>query len=68
MKKLLFHLMNTLICALFMNVRLAFFLFGDASSLNSGVLTFVNILTAVFGTYMLVSIYFSFREAFKKDK
>ena len=60
--------MNTLICALFMNVRLAFFLFGDASKLSGGTLTLVNILTAVFGTYMLVSIYFSFREAMKKDK
>ena len=68
MKKLLFYLTNTFISATFMNIRLVFFLFGDASKLSNGTLTMINILTAVFGTYMLVCIYLSYREAVKKDK
>lgn len=49
----LFYLTNTIICALFLNIRLAFFLFGDASKLAGGSITMINVLTAIIGTVML---------------
>lgn len=65
MKKMLFYLTNTIICALFLNIRLAFFLFGDASKLAGGSLTMINVLTAIIGTVMLLNIYLGYREAKK---
>ena len=65
MKKMLFYLTNTIICALFLNIRLAFFLFGDVSKLASGRITMINVLTAVIGTIMLLNIYLAYKEAKK---
>ena len=65
MKKMLFYLTNIIICALFLNIRLAFFLFGDGSNLASGILPMINVLTAVIGTIMLLNIYLAYREAKK---
>ena len=67
MKKILFHITNTLICALFMNIRLAFLLFGDVANVSAKNMTLINILTAVIGTIMLVSIVLTYREAKKKE-
>lgn len=66
MKKMMFYITNTIICAIFLNIRLAFLLFGDVSKLGDGMLTIVNVLTAVVATIMLVNIFLSYKES-KKD-
>ena len=43
-------------------------LFGDASKLESGRLTLINVITAVIGTIMLINIVLSFIECKKKDE
>ena len=68
MKKMLFYVSNTIICALYLNIRFLFLLFGDASKLESGRLTLINVITAVMGTIMLINIVLSFIECKKKDE
>ena len=68
MKKMLFYVTNTIICALYLNIRFLFLLFGDASKLESGRLTLINVITAVIGTIMLINIVLSFIECKKKDE
>ena len=68
MKKMLFYVTNTIICALYLNIRFLFLLFGDASKLESGRLTLINVITAVMGTIMLINIVLSFIECKKKDE
>lgn len=68
MKKMLFYVTNTIICALYLNIRFLFLLFGDASKLESGRLTTVNVITAVIGTIMLINIVLSYIECKKKDE
>lgn len=63
MKKMVFYVTNTIICAIFLNIRLAFLLFGDVSKLDGGMLVIINILTAVIATIMLVNILLSYRES-----
>jgi hypothetical protein len=68
MKKMLFYVTNTIICALYLNIRFLFLLFGDASKLESGRLTLINVITAVIGTIMLINIVLSYIECKKKDE
>lgn len=68
MKKMLFYVTNTIICALYLNIRFLFLLFGDASKLESGRLTLINVITAVMGTIMLINIVLSYIECKKKDE
>lgn len=68
MKKMLFYVTNTVICALYLNIRFLFLLFGDASKLESGKLILVNVITAVIGTIMFINIVLSFIECKKKDE
>ena len=68
MKKMLFNVTNTIICALCLNIRFLFLLFGDASKLESGRLTTVNVITAVIGTIMLINIVLSYIECKMKDE
>lgn len=68
MKKMLFYVTNTIICALYLNIRFLFLLFGDASKLESGRLTTINVITAVIGTIMLINIVLSYIECKKKDE
>lgn len=68
MKKMLFYVTNTIICALCLNIRFLFLLFGDASKLESGRLTTINVITAVIGTIMLINIVLSYIECKKKDE
>lgn len=65
MKKMIFYVTNTIICAIFLNIRLAFLLFGDVSNLGGSLLTVVNILTAVIATIMLINIFLSYKETKK---
>ena len=68
MKKMLFYVTNTIICALYLHIRFLFLLFGDASKLESGRLTLINVITAVIGTIMLINIVLSYIECKKKDE
>ena len=68
MKKMLFYITNTVLCALFLNIRLAFLLFGDISALNQKTVTIVNVLTAIISTIMIISIILSYKESKKEDK
>ena len=56
LKKMIFHTTNTIICALFLNIRLAFLLFGDISALDQKTAIIVNVLTAIISTIMIISI------------
>lgn len=67
MKKMLFYVTNTFICAIFLNIRLAFLLFGNADAVSDKHMTLVNVLTAVVGTIMLINIVLSYKEATKKE-
>ena len=69
MKKMMFYTTIALICSFFLNIRLAFYMFGDDTKLADGpALIIVNILTAIIGTVMLASIVFAFLESRKNDE
>ena len=67
MKKMLFYISNTCICAIFLNIRLAFLLFGNPEAVSEKNMTIINVLTVVVSTIMLVNIVLSYKEASKKE-